>query len=163
MQMRMKNPALVLPDAMQSIQHLVKATTQGGVPRKTLELVGLRASQINGCAVCIYGHLQEARKAGESYERIATVAGWRDSPFFTDAERAALALTEAVTRFADRSGEAVPDEIWDAATEHYDEQQLAAIILMIATLNLFNRINVTVREKADSPSWLEEPVEQRAG
>ena len=91
------------------------------------------------------------------------MAAWRDSPFFTEAERAALALTEAVTRLADRSGEAVPDEIWDAATEHYDEQQLAAIILMIATLNLFNRINVTVREKADSPSWLEEPVEQRAG
>ena len=91
------------------------------------------------------------------------MAAWRDSPFFTDAERAALALTEAVTRLADRSGEAVPDEIWDAATEHYDEQQLAAIILMIAMLNLFNRINATVREKADSPSWLEEPVEHRAG
>jgi AhpD family alkylhydroperoxidase len=153
MQTRMKNPALVLPDAMKGIQDLIKATAQGGVPRQTLELIGLRTSQINGCAVCIHGHLREAKKLGESDERLATVAAWRDAPFFTDAERAALALAEAVTRLADRSGEAVPDEVWNEATAHYDERQLAAIILTIATLNFFNRLNVTVKEQAGQPSW----------
>jgi AhpD family alkylhydroperoxidase len=153
-QIRMKNPVLVLPDGMKGVQHLLKATSQGGVPRQTLELVGLRASQINGCGACILGHWREAKKAGEADERLATVAAWRHAPFFTDAERAALALAEAMTRMADLSGEAVPDAIWNEATEHYDEQQLSAIILMVATLNFFNRINVTVRERSDSPSWL---------
>jgi AhpD family alkylhydroperoxidase len=138
---------------MTGIQHLLKATNQGGVPRRTLELIGLRVSQINGCSVCLYGHLREAKKLDETDERLATVAAWRDSPFFTDAERAALRLAEAVTRQADRSEEAVPDEVWDEAADHYDERQLAAIIVMIGTLNLFNRINVTVRERADRPSW----------
>ncbi|AJT69292.3 hypothetical protein T261_7695 [Streptomyces lydicus] len=149
----MKNPAMVLPEAMKGIQHLLKATNQGGVPQLTLELIGVRASQINGCGPCVLGHYQEAKKAGETEERLAVVAAWREAPFFTDAERAALALTEAVTRLADRSGDGVPDEIWDAAAAHYDEQQLSAIVLMIATLNLFNRINVTVKEEAGNPSW----------
>ncbi|MEU4746973.1 carboxymuconolactone decarboxylase family protein [Actinosynnema sp. NPDC023658] len=149
----MKNPAMVLPDAMKGIQNLLKATAQGGVPRLTLELIGLRASQINGCGACLYGHLREAREAGETDERLATVAAWRHTPFFTDAERAALALTEAVTRIADRTGEAVPDDVWAEAAAHYDEQQLSAIVLMIATLNFFNRLNVTVQERADRPSW----------
>ena len=151
--MRMKNPAIVLPDAMTGIQHLLKATIKGGVPQRTLELVGLRVSQINGCSVCIYGHLREAKKLDETDERIATVAAWRDSPFFDDAERAALHLAEVVTRLADRSDEPVPDAVWDEAAEHYDERQLAALIVMIGTLNLFNRFNVTVKERADRPSW----------
>jgi AhpD family alkylhydroperoxidase len=153
--MRMTNPAFVLPDAMKGIQHLLKATTQGGVPQRTLELVGLRVSQINGCAACVQGHVREARKAGDTDERIMAVAVWWEAPYFSAAERAALRLAEAVTRTADRSGsaEAVPDEIWDEAADHYDEKQLAALILMIGTLNLFNRINVTVKEHADKPSW----------
>jgi AhpD family alkylhydroperoxidase len=151
--MRMKNPAMVLPDAMKGIQHLLKATNQGGVPRRTLELVGLRVSQINGCSVCLYGHLREARALGETDERLATVAAWRDSPFFDDAERAALQLAEVVTRLADRSDEPVPDAVWDAAADHYDERQLAALLVLIGTLNLFNRLNVTVKERADQPSW----------
>jgi AhpD family alkylhydroperoxidase len=151
--MRMKNPAIVLPDAMKGIQHLLKATNQGGVPGRTLELIGLRVSQINGCSACIYGHLREARKLGETDERIATVAAWRDSPFFDDAERAALHLAETVTRMADRSDEPVPDAVWDEAADHYDERQLAALLVMIGTLNLFNRFNVTVKERADRPSW----------
>jgi AhpD family alkylhydroperoxidase len=151
--MRMTNPAFVLPDAMKGIQHLLKATTQGGVPALTLELLGLRVSQINGCSACVGGHVREARKAGETDERLAMVAVWREAPYFSDAERAALQLAEAVTRMADRPDEAVPDAVWDEAADHYDERQLAALLIMIGTLNLFNRINVTVKERADRPSW----------
>src|SRR5687768_6776833 len=105
--MRMKNPAFVLPDAMKGIQHLLKATTQGGVPQSTIELIGLRVSQINGCAACVLGHLAGAKKLDETDERLATVAVWREAPFFSDAERAALQLAETVTRLADRPDEAV--------------------------------------------------------
>ncbi|MDA3643325.1 carboxymuconolactone decarboxylase family protein [Saccharopolyspora indica] len=153
MQPRMKNPAMILPEAMAGIQRLLKATNSGGVPKRTLELIGLRVSQLNGCAPCLVGHLREARTAGETDERLVTLAAWREAPYFTDAERVALQLAEAITRLADRSEEAVPDELWAAAVEHYDEQQLSAILLMIGTLNLFNRINVPIRERADQPSW----------
>jgi AhpD family alkylhydroperoxidase len=151
-QSRMKNPAMVLPDAMKGIQNMYKAMHQGGVPQQLLELVHLRASQINGCSACVYAGVEGARKAGETDERLATLAAWREAPFFTDAERAALALTEAATRLADRSGDAVPDDIWDAAADHFDERQLAAIILMVAVTNLFNRINATIKEPAGA-SW----------
>jgi AhpD family alkylhydroperoxidase len=151
--MRMKNPAFVLPDAMKGIQNLLKATTRGGVPQRTLELIGIRVSQINGCSACLWGHVLEARKLDETDERLSTVAVWREAPFFTDAERAALRLAEAVTRMADPAGKAVPDDVWDEAAGHYDERQLAALLIMIGTLNLFNRINVTVEERADRPSW----------
>jgi len=151
--MRMTNPAFVLPEAMKGIQHLLNATGQGGVPKRTLELVGLRVSQINGCAACIQGHVREARKAGETDERVMAVSAWRDTPFFDDAERAALQLAEAVTRLADRTDEPVPDAVWDAAADHYDEKQLAALLVMIGTLNLFNRFNVTIKGRADRPSW----------
>ncbi|MFC0601435.1 carboxymuconolactone decarboxylase family protein [Streptomyces palmae] len=145
---RMKNAAMVLPDAMTGIQSLIKAMHQGGVPQQTMELVHLRVSQINGCSACVYGGVASAKKAGESDERLHQVAAWREAPFFTDAERAALALAEAATRLADRSGQAVPDDIWDEAADHFDERQLAAIILMIATTNLFNRLNATIQEPA---------------
>ncbi|MGI8687139.1 MAG: carboxymuconolactone decarboxylase family protein [Thermomicrobiales bacterium] len=147
MQARMKNPAMILPDAMQAIQALLKATRKGGVPSATLELVHLRASQINGCGGCVDAGARSARKAGETDERLFAVAAWRETPYFTDAERAALALAEAATRLADRA-DPVPDAIWDEATRHYDEQGLAAIVLMIATTNLFNRLNVTTRQVA---------------
>ena len=148
---RMKNPAMILPDAMTGIQNIFKATNKGGVPASTLELVHLRASQINGCSACIYGGVKSAQKAGETDERLHQVVAWRESALFTDAERAALALTEAATRLADRP-DAVTDEIWDAAADHFDEQQLAAIILMISLTNMFNRINTTVREPAGA-TW----------
>jgi AhpD family alkylhydroperoxidase len=151
--MRMTNPAFVLPDAMKGIQNLMKAANQGGVPQRTLELIGLRISQINGCSACVWGHVREAKKLGETEERLATVAAWREAPYFTDSERAALRLAEAVTRMADRSEDAVPDDVWDEAADLYDERQLAALLIMIGTLNLFNRINVTVKERADRPSW----------
>ncbi|SRR6266498_636217 len=147
MQARMSNPAMVLPDAMQAIQGLFKATGKGGVPPATLELVHLRASQVNGCSACVDSGARSAKKAGETDDRMFALAAWREAPYFTDAERAALALTEAATRLADRS-DPVPDDIWDEAADHYDEQGLAALVLMIATTNLFNRLNATTRQVA---------------
>jgi AhpD family alkylhydroperoxidase len=151
MKARMKNPAMVLPDAMTGIQQLYKAMHQGGVPATTLELVHLRASQINGCGACVDAGVQSARKAGETDDRLLRVVAWRETDLFTDAERAALALTEAATRLADRT-EAVTDAIWDDAADHFDEKGLSAIILMIATTNFFNRINTTIKEPAGA-SW----------
>ncbi|HUY76165.1 MAG TPA: carboxymuconolactone decarboxylase family protein [Ktedonobacterales bacterium] len=149
---RMSNPATILPDATKGIQALLTATRKGGVPPKTLELVHLRASQINGCSFCVDSGARSAKKAGETDERLFAVAAWREAPYFTDAERAALALTEAVTRLADRV-DPVPDAIWDEATQHYDEQGLAALLLMIATTNLFNRLNAPIRQAAGVQSW----------
>ena len=146
MEARMKNPAMVL-GAMEPFQALFKAVHTGGVNPATLELVHLRVSQINGCSACVDSGARSARKAGETEERLATVAAWREAPYFSDAERAALALAEAATRLADRP-DPVPDEIWDAAAAHYDEKGLAAIVLMIAVTNLFNRLNATTRQVA---------------
>jgi AhpD family alkylhydroperoxidase len=143
----MNNPALVLPDAMQALFAVNKATENAGVPPVALKLVHLRASQINGCSVCVDMHWRELKKAGESDERVFSVAAWRDTPYFTDAERAALALTEAVTRLSDRA-DPVPDEIWGEAARHYDERALAALILSIALINFWNRLNATVRQVA---------------
>ncbi len=148
----MSNPATILPDATNAIQALLKATRKGGVPQAVLELVHLRASQINGCSFCVDSGARSAKKAGETDERLFAVAAWREAPYFTEAERAALALTEAATRLADRA-DPVPDSIWDEAAQHYDEQGLAALILMIATTNLFNRLNATTRQVAGSQSW----------
>jgi AhpD family alkylhydroperoxidase len=135
MQSRMSNPAFVVPDAMQALQALGKAVQEGGVPPKTLELMNLRASQINGCGVCAVQHPRIARKLGETDEQIFAVTAWREAPYFTDAERAALALTEAVTRLSDRA-EPVPDEIWDEAAQQYDEQALATLVIAIANINV---------------------------
>ena len=145
MESRMKNPAEVLPEAIKALKALPAAAYQGGLPPQTLGLVHLRASQINGCSACVDGGVKHARKAGETDERLFAVSAWREAPYFNDAERAALALSEAVTRLAD-SADPVPDAIWNAATQHYDEKQLAALVLWIATTNLYNRLNVTVRQ-----------------
>ncbi|MFE2229338.1 carboxymuconolactone decarboxylase family protein [Streptomyces kronopolitis] len=147
MNARMKNPATVLPEAMQPLLDVVGATRQGGVPQATLELVHLRASQINGCSFCVDGGVKSARKNGVSDERLFAVAAWREAPYFSDAERAALALAEAATRLAD-SADPVPDTVWDAAADHFDERQLAAILLTIGVTNLFNRLNATIRQPA---------------
>ena len=146
MEARMTNPAMVL-GATEPIQALFKAIYAGGVDPATLELVHLRTSQINGCSACVDYGAKAARKAGETDERLATVVAWREAPYFSDAERAALALAEAATRLADRP-DPVTDEVWDAAAAHYDEKGLAAIVLMIAVTNLFNRLNATTRQVA---------------
>ncbi|MFG2123592.1 carboxymuconolactone decarboxylase family protein [Streptomyces sp. NPDC048710] len=147
MQSRMRNPAVVLPDAMQPIRAILETVHSAGVDGRLLELVHLRVSQINGCSACVDGGARTARKAGVSDERLATVAAWREAPYFTAAERAALALAEAATRLADRP-DAVTDEVWDTAATYFDEQQLAAVILMIGVTNLFNRLNATTRQIA---------------
>jgi AhpD family alkylhydroperoxidase len=139
----MKNPVLVLPEALEALKALDEAT-QGGLPPATRQLVHLRASQINGCSVCVYLHSRELKQAGESDERIVGVAAWREMPYFTPPERAALALTEAATRLADRP-DAVPDDIWAEAASHYDEASLAGLILQIGLINVFNRVNATIR------------------
>jgi AhpD family alkylhydroperoxidase len=141
----MKNPAIVLPDALQAIQALVAATHKGDLPPKTLGLAHLRASQINGCSFCVDYGCREAKKAGESDERLFAVAAWRESPLFSEAERAALALTEAVTRLSDRS-DPVPDEVWNEAARYHDEKALSALLLWVALTNVFNRLNVAVRQ-----------------
>jgi AhpD family alkylhydroperoxidase len=149
MQARISNPAAVVPGAMEAIQALIEAVKGGNVPPQTLGLVHLRVSQINGCSFCVEAGSCEAKRTGESDERLFAVAAWRESPYFTDAERAALALGEAVTRLSDRANP-VPDEIWDEAARHYDEQALATLVLWIATTNVFNRLNVATRQVAGS-------------
>ena len=148
----MQSPAAILPDSMKGVQYLYSAIGQGGVPQMTLELVHLRASQINGCSACVEFGLRSVSKTGDTLERLVRLTAWREADCFTDAERAALALTEAATRLADRP-DAVTDEIWAEAARHYDEKGLAALVLMIATTNAFNRINTTIRERAATASW----------
>ena len=149
MQARIKNPAFILPDAMQAMMALKTAAEEGGVPHKTLELVHMRVSQINGCGFCVDFGARTARKAGESDERLFATAAWRETPYFTDAERAALALAEAVTRLSDRE-DPVPDTIWNEAARHYDERRLATLVLWISLTNVWNRINVATRQVAGS-------------
>src|SRR3954463_12275424 len=118
---RMTNPAFAVDGAMDALQAVSKTISRARVP-VSRELVHMRASQINGCSVCLDMHAKAARKAGESEERLFAIGAWRETPFFTDAERAALGLTEALCRMADRA-DAVPDELWAEVCEHFDEQQ----------------------------------------
>ncbi|MGH7939030.1 MAG: carboxymuconolactone decarboxylase family protein [Bryobacteraceae bacterium] len=152
METRLKNPAQLIPEALPPIQALYAAVHKSGVAPTTLALVHLRASQINGCSFCVDASAANAKKAGETDQRLFAVAAWREAPFFTEAERATLALTEAATRLSDRS-DPVSDEIWSEAARHYDERALAALILWIATVNFFNRINVATRQAAGSNPW----------
>jgi AhpD family alkylhydroperoxidase len=145
MQPRIENPALTVPGALAAFQKLGASVRRSGVPASTLHLVEVRASQINGCSVCLDMHSREMKAAGEPVERIFMVGAWREAPYFSDAERAALALTEATTRLAD-SSDPIPDEVWDEAARHYDEQQLAGLVVAIATINAFNRVNAPTRQ-----------------
>ena len=147
MEARLKNPAALVPGAMQAIQGLIGAVHKAGTPDKVLHLAHLRASQINGCAACIDGGVKHAKQSGETDDRLFTVSAWRAAPYFSDAERAALALAEAMTRLDDRS-DPVPDEVWEEAKKHFDERALSGLVLWIATTNLFNRLNVTTRQPA---------------
>jgi len=162
MQPRMTNPAMLFPAAMQAMFALKAAIDKGGLPETTKQLVHLRVSQINGCSVCVDMHAQELEQGGTAKERLMTVAAWRDAPYFTDAERAALALAEAVTRLSDRP-DPVPDAIYEEAARHYDEKQLGALILSISLINVWNRVNVTTRQvagewkkSAQARAWVEE-------
>ena len=144
---RMRNPAEVLPDAIRPLQMLYGVSQSAGVPAKTLGLVHLRASQINGCGFCVDGGVKHAKQAGETDERLHLVAAWREAPYFDDAERAALDLAESMTRMADR-GDPVSDAVWNEAAKHFDEKKLGGLVLYVGLTNLYNRINVTTRQPA---------------
>jgi len=131
------------------VKHLVAAsavTQQAGLPPATANLVLIRASQINGCSVCLDMHTKDAEHAGETSVRLNLVAAWRDTKVFTDAERAALELTEQGTRIADGAG-GVTDEAWANASKYYDTDQLAALVATIGLINLFNRMNVISQQE----------------
>jgi AhpD family alkylhydroperoxidase len=145
MQARIKNPVMSVPGAFDGMAKLGDAAKSAGVPDETLALVALRASQINGCAVCVDIHTRELEYLGQSSERIHLVAVWREAPYFNDAERAALGLAEAATRMADRP-DPVTDEVWDEVVRHYSEEQLGALIVSIATINAYNRLNGVTRQ-----------------
>jgi AhpD family alkylhydroperoxidase len=155
MQARLENPVLTVPGAMQALQSLGTAIKQTDVPDATLYLLELRASQINGCSVCVDMHSHELKAAGEPDERIFGVAAWRETPYYTDAERAALALTEAATRLADQS-DPFPEELWQEAARHYDEAQLAGLVIAIAAINAWNRVNALTRQV--SGEWVRQFV-----
>jgi AhpD family alkylhydroperoxidase len=138
---------MVLPDALKALLNVNKVTEGTDLPHVTAKLVHLRASQINGCSVCVDMHSHELKKAGESDRRIFAVAAWHDAPWFSEAERAALALTESVTRLAD-SSDAVPDAVFEEAARHYDEQALSALVIQIGMINLWNRLNAATRQVA---------------
>jgi AhpD family alkylhydroperoxidase len=123
------------------------AVTKSALPAATQELVKIRASQVNGCSGCTDMHTKDAEHAGESRVRLNLIAAWRDATVFTDAERAALELTEQGTRIADAAG-GVTDDAWANAAKHYDEDQLAALVCLIALINSYNRLNVIVRQPA---------------
>ena len=146
---RLKQPAMVIPEAMQALWALGAATHGHGLPRRTAGLVHLRASQINGCGVCVEMHARGLKQAGESDERLFAVAAWRESPYFTDAERAALAFAEEATRLADASA-GVSDETWAHVRKHYDDDQLAALVSLVALVNAANRLAVPVHLEGGS-------------
>jgi AhpD family alkylhydroperoxidase len=133
----------VVPDIVRAMNGL-DAAVRRHVPRPLLELVKLRASQINGCAYCVDLHAFDAKAGGETDERLWALVTWRESPAFSDEERAALALTEAATRLADRT-DPVPDEVWAEAARHFDDEALGALVMAIATINAWNRIGVATR------------------
>ena len=149
---RTGQPAMVVPGAMDALQALGGSIAATGIPPRTLALVNLRVSQINGCGTCLLGDLKAAREHGITDEELVTVAAWRETPFFTAAERAALALAEAVTRIAD-TRDPVPDEIWHDAAITYDDETLAALVLGIANINLWNRLNIATAQVAGTYEW----------
>jgi AhpD family alkylhydroperoxidase len=147
MEARITHPVFVVPAALAALRTYDQASHGLGVPAETLEMLHLRASQINGCSVCVELHSNNLKKEGMSDERLFAVAAWRDAPYFSDAERAALALTETVTRVADR-GDPVPDDVWAEAARHYDEQGLSALLIAITSINVWNRLNAATRQVA---------------
>jgi AhpD family alkylhydroperoxidase len=147
MQARLNQPALLLPEAMQALQSLAASIENSGLPQRTVELVHMRVSQINGCGVCLYGGAIKLEREGETDERLATIASWRDTPFFSEAERAALALAESVTHL-DNHADPVPDAVWNEAARHYDDKQLAALLIAISNINTWNRLNIATKQIA---------------
>jgi len=144
---RMPHPAFLLEGGFDALAGLSKVAGSTDLPEELLHLVHLRASQINGCSWCTIEHAKEMRADGAGEERVFGVAAWREAPLFTAGERAALALTEALTRIADKA-DPVPDELWAEVSAQFDKRQLSALILAISAINVWNRINVAIRQPA---------------
>ncbi|MFC6331904.1 carboxymuconolactone decarboxylase family protein [Paenibacillus septentrionalis] len=151
MKSRMDNPVVLIPEMGQALTSLGSAlfasAAQHNLSKGLLFLCYLRSSQMNGDSVCVQLHSQNALSAGETTARVTAIAAWRNTQLFDEAERAALALCEAVTRINDRE-HPVPNEIFDQAAKHFDSQQLATLIAGLATVNLFNRLNVSTGQLA---------------
>lgn len=147
MQPRMAHPIQLLPKLLPALQAVSRASHVDTVPHITMAMAELRASQINGCSVCVDMHTADLKRSGDSDRRIFAVAAWRDAPWFSDAERAALALAEALTRFSDQA-EAVPDDVWNEACAHYNEAELASLLVGVAAVNVWNRLNAATRQVA---------------
>jgi AhpD family alkylhydroperoxidase len=158
MQPRIKNPAMTFPGALGGLTQLRTSAEDAGIPETTRLLIEVRASQLNGCGVCLDMHSRELADAGEPRERIVMIAAWREAPYFTEAERAALALTEAATRLADQA-DPVPDDVWDEAARHYNQQQLAALVIAIATINAWNRLQAVTKQIGGE--WVEQAIQTR--
>lgn len=152
-QARMTNPAVILPQAYKGIGNLLAASASTGIASATLELIGLRVSQLNGCATCLEAHVQSGTKAGLTASQMVGVAAYRESPFFTDAEKIALELADALTKLADAQ-DSVSEELWSRVTQHYNQRQCAALVVAVATHNLFNRINIAAHEDVVAPFWM---------
>ncbi|MBO1741258.1 carboxymuconolactone decarboxylase family protein [Leifsonia sp. TF02-11] len=145
---RMPHPAFLLEGGMDALTALSAVGRSTELPAGILHLVTLRASQINGCSWCTVEHTRELRELdGDSDERIAAVAAWRETSYFTQRERAALALTEAVTRVADRP-DPVPDALWDEVSTVFTNREIAALLFTIGAINVWNRINAAIRQPA---------------
>ena len=149
MEARMTHPAMTVPGAMKALLDLGNSAKGAGVPDEVLDLVNLRASQVNGCGVCVDMHARSLKKMGESDERVFGVGAWRDMPYYSDAERAALALAESVTRLAD-TPDPVPDAVWAEAARHWDGPALSALLVAIAAVNVWNRLNAATHQVAGS-------------
>jgi AhpD family alkylhydroperoxidase len=140
---------MIIPVAMAPLQSLGQLMGKmEGPSARAVSLATLQASQINGCAPCLAGSCRTLRDFGETEDRLFAVSAWRESTRFTAPERAALALAETMTRLSDRS-DPVPDEVWDEVARHFSERELALLVLGIATINLYNRLNVTTRQVAE--------------
>jgi len=158
MQARMKNPAVILPEANAGIQTMMSAIFQSGIAKTTLDLVGLRVSQMNNCELCIGLSMATIDQNNESSQRLLKVATWQNDDCFTPAEQSALSLCEAVTTLnarydsvPDARYDSVPDALWQKVEQYYDESTRAALVLFICTMNMFTRINVCTRQM--TPDW----------
>ena len=147
---RMPNPAVLVPGAMPALVAVTAAVAGAGTDGGLLALSRLRTSQINGCGRGVAGGVDQARRHGATTDQLLALAAWRQSPWFSDEERAALALAEAATRLADRP-DPVPDHVWDRAAKHFDQQELAALLLTVAITNAVDRLDAPTRQQ--SGSW----------
>lgn len=143
----MPQPAILIPEAMEALTAVENAAHHALMDMKLLALSRLRAGQINGCGPCVADSARRLRGHGATEDQVNTVAAWRETPWFSDEERATLALTEAVTRLADNP-DPVPDEVWDMAAKHFDHRELAGLLLNIAVANAYHRLNLATRQQA---------------